>query len=129
MASWGNLLRSSACSASAVCLAAAQVPRSCIEYDRSTSKDTTAALRRSVTATSKSRAASLTGAPGSGRPPRSSAFRTVAGTSSGCSSPNSQARGPDLKQLVYILTVTADGAVPLGRVLAGDVGQRRLAPG
>ena len=47
IASCGYCVRTSACSASAVCLAAPQVPRSAMEYDRSTSKHTAADARLS----------------------------------------------------------------------------------
>ncbi len=88
IASCGYAVVTSACSASAVALAAPQVPRSAIEYDRSTSSATAADVRRSVSTTSKSSTASFTG-PG---PARSTALRTVRTTSSGCSSPYSQPR-------------------------------------
>ena len=45
MLSCGKRLRIRACRASAVCLATPQVPRSAIEYDRSTSRHTAAARR------------------------------------------------------------------------------------
>ena len=57
-ASCGNWPLTSACSASAVAFAAPQVSRSTIEYDRSTSRQTAADVRRSVSATSKSSVAS-----------------------------------------------------------------------
>ena len=58
----------SACSASAVALAAPQVSRSTIEYDRSTSRHTAADVRRSVSATSKSSVDSRMPAPRPGDP-------------------------------------------------------------
>ena len=88
MASCGNRVVTSACSASAVAFAAPQVPRRAIEYDRSTSSATVADVRRSVSTTSKSSTASLTG-PG---PERRTALRTVRTTSSGCSSPYRHSR-------------------------------------
>ena len=54
IASCGYFVVTSECSASAVGFAAPQVPRSAIEYDRSTSSATAAAVRRSVSTTSKS---------------------------------------------------------------------------
>src|SRR6266571_3900159 len=54
----------------------------------STSRATAAELRRSVSATSKSSAASRTGDP----PPRCTALRTVRTTSIGCSSPKRHSR-------------------------------------
>ena len=84
------------CSASAVDLAMPQVPRSAIEYDRSTSRQTAArgaplGLERprsprppGVTRSPRRRAASPAR--------RSTALRTVRTTSSGCSSPNRHSR-------------------------------------
>ena len=109
-----------------------QVPRSAIEYDRSTSRQTAADVRRSVSTTSKS---STPASPVARRRDRrrlglrrrSTALRTVRTTSSGCSSPNRHSRLAPVSSPAAPASRDVVVAAAAGVELAEHPAQRRRA--